>query len=318
MHSLNIFVTSHSTDGGSICPEPDSRTRSLRTLEFVGGRGSRRACGPAARREPRPPEGDCPRSKVIPTPEGTRCARSAHFRRIGASSISPGPRLGKILDMDPDVEASLKPLLAGYPVAVALPVLWGDQDTFHHVNNVVYFRWFETARIAYNRRVGLMTSDKVPPIGPILAATSSSYRRQITEPDTVHVAVRVVKIGRTSLGLEHIVVSQAVPRHRRGRGVDGRRLRLSEQPASPGARRNPSRHRAARGEVVLSRCSIGRPADPCVAMRRIVQSLDPPRLPRGLGYPCPCRGARPRILGPEGLPRLALRRRDPGRTTSMR
>ena len=39
--------------------------------------------------------------------------------------------------------------LAGFPVTINLPVLWGDQDAFRHVNNIVYLRWFESARIAY-------------------------------------------------------------------------------------------------------------------------------------------------------------------------
>ena len=45
--------------------------------------------------------------------------------------------------------------LGRWPVAVDLPVQWGDMDAFQHVNNTVYLRWFETARIAYFERTGL-------------------------------------------------------------------------------------------------------------------------------------------------------------------
>ena len=38
--------------------------------------------------------------------------------------------------------------LAGYPVRIEVPVAWGEMDAFGHVNNVVYFRYFESARIA--------------------------------------------------------------------------------------------------------------------------------------------------------------------------
>ena len=42
-----------------------------------------------------------------------------------------------------------------WPVTIELPVQWGDMDSFGHVNNVVYLRWFESARIAYGNRIGL-------------------------------------------------------------------------------------------------------------------------------------------------------------------
>jgi acyl-CoA thioester hydrolase len=98
-------------------------------------------------------------------------------------------------------------LLAGYPVVISLPVQWGDMDAFEHVNNVVYFRWFESARIAYFGRIGVMKHRSGESIGPILAATSCDYRRPIVFPDTVRVGIRATRIGRTSLGLEHRIVS---------------------------------------------------------------------------------------------------------------
>jgi acyl-CoA thioester hydrolase len=99
-------------------------------------------------------------------------------------------------------------LLAGYPVVIALPVQWGDQDAFEHVNNVVYFRWFESARIAYFRRIGLMDKWDARQLGPILAASSCDYRRSIVFPDSVRVGIRATRIGRSSIGLEHRIVSE--------------------------------------------------------------------------------------------------------------
>jgi acyl-CoA thioester hydrolase len=101
-------------------------------------------------------------------------------------------------------------LLAGFSVTVAIPVQWGDQDAFGHVNNVVFFRWFESARIAYFRRIGLMKHLDGGQVGPILAAASCDYRRSIVFPDTVRVGIRATRIGRTSIGLEHRVVSEGL------------------------------------------------------------------------------------------------------------
>jgi len=52
-----------------------------------------------------------------------------------------------------------RPVMEGFPVVVALPVQWGDMDALSHVNNARYFTWFEGARIALFRRVGLLAGD---------------------------------------------------------------------------------------------------------------------------------------------------------------
>jgi acyl-CoA thioester hydrolase len=101
-------------------------------------------------------------------------------------------------------------LLVGFSVAIAIPVQWGDQDAFAHVNNVVFFRWFESARIAYFRRIGLMKHLDGGQVGSILAAASCDYRRSIVFPDTVRVGIRATRIGRTSIGLEHRIVSEGL------------------------------------------------------------------------------------------------------------
>ena len=38
--------------------------------------------------------------------------------------------------------------VADYPVVIEIPVAWGEMDAYGHVNNIVYFRYFESARIA--------------------------------------------------------------------------------------------------------------------------------------------------------------------------
>jgi acyl-CoA thioester hydrolase len=99
-------------------------------------------------------------------------------------------------------------LLAKFPVVIKFPVHWGDQDAFGHVNNTVPHRWFESARIALFGRIGLLELQKDQQVGPILAAVSCDYRRQINFPDTVQVGIRVARIGRTSMGFEHAIVSE--------------------------------------------------------------------------------------------------------------
>jgi acyl-CoA thioester hydrolase len=105
-------------------------------------------------------------------------------------------------------EESLDSLLSRFPVTLALPVFWGDQDAFGHVNNKVTFRWLESARIEYFGQIGLLELHRTERIGPILASVTCDFRRQLHFPDTIHVGIRATKIGRTSLALEHAVFSQ--------------------------------------------------------------------------------------------------------------
>jgi acyl-CoA thioester hydrolase len=98
--------------------------------------------------------------------------------------------------------------LDGFPEVVEIPVQWGDQDAFRHVNNTVYFRWFESSRIAYSRKIGLWELLEFANIGPILASVQCDYRRPLTYPDVVRVGSRVVRVGGTSLTMEHRVVGQ--------------------------------------------------------------------------------------------------------------
>ncbi len=99
-------------------------------------------------------------------------------------------------------EATLKQ----YPVVVVTPVAWGDMDAFAHVNNTVYFRWFETARIAYFERI-LLDIGTPKGVGPILASTSCRFKVPLTYPDTVHLGARVRELGDDRFVMEYAVFS---------------------------------------------------------------------------------------------------------------
>ncbi len=99
--------------------------------------------------------------------------------------------------------------LSDFPVVTTLPVQWGEQDMFGHVNNIIYFRWFESARIEYLDRVGLSYFMEPEKVGPILAAIGCNYRRQLTFPDTIDIGSRITRIGRSSLTMTHGLWSRA-------------------------------------------------------------------------------------------------------------
>ena len=99
--------------------------------------------------------------------------------------------------------------LRGYPIVVSITVEWGDQDSFAHVNNTVYLKWCETARVAYLGKIGMWELIRSEGRGPILASAKCDYRRPVIFPDTVQVGARVSKIGKSSFHMEHAVVSMA-------------------------------------------------------------------------------------------------------------
>ncbi|SHG30126.1 acyl-CoA thioester hydrolase [Desulfacinum infernum DSM 9756] len=103
-------------------------------------------------------------------------------------------------------------LLEGFPVVIELPVVWGEMDAFQHVNNVVYFRYFETARIAYFLEMNYIKIMEETGIGPILASTQCRYRFPLTYPDTISVGARVPALQEDRFTMEYRIVSH---RHKR-------------------------------------------------------------------------------------------------------
>jgi acyl-CoA thioester hydrolase len=98
-------------------------------------------------------------------------------------------------------------LLSGYPVVVRQAVVWGEMDSYCHVNNVVYFRYFENARMEYFRRLDWPAFEQETGIGPILAATQARFRRALTYPDTIAVTARLGTLGEDRFTLEHRIFS---------------------------------------------------------------------------------------------------------------
>jgi acyl-CoA thioester hydrolase len=97
--------------------------------------------------------------------------------------------------------------LADFPVILRIPVLWGDMDPLGHVNNTRFFRWFESARVAYLDKALIQTERLPQGVGPILAAIHCNYRRQVVYPDTVEVGAKITRLGNSSLTMQHHLVS---------------------------------------------------------------------------------------------------------------
>jgi len=96
-----------------------------------------------------------------------------------------------------------------FPVFVELPVQWGEMDSYRHVNNAVYFRWFESSRMEYFRRIGWEAVEAATGIGPILHSTSARFRSPLEFPDVVRVAAGVSAIDSDRFTMHYRVESRS-------------------------------------------------------------------------------------------------------------
>ena len=94
-----------------------------------------------------------------------------------------------------------------YPIYIEQEVQWGEMDAFQHVNNTVYFKYFENIRIKFMEDAGMLDLMKQKNIGPILAKIEANFKIPVTYPDTLKIYLRIKSIGNSSFVVEHLVWS---------------------------------------------------------------------------------------------------------------
>lgn len=95
-----------------------------------------------------------------------------------------------------------------YPITYEHPVQWGDMDAARHVNNLVYLRWMETARIKFFEKVQMSTSFDGSDAGPILAWQDCKYVYPMTYPDTALMACKVLNVESDRFTMQCVVFSK--------------------------------------------------------------------------------------------------------------
>lgn len=95
------------------------------------------------------------------------------------------------------------PLLIDFPVIAEAEVRWGEMDSFGHVNNIYFFRYFEIARIAYFDAIGFREGAR---IGPILGHTDCRFRRPLHYPDHLWIGARVKDVREDRFIHEYAIV----------------------------------------------------------------------------------------------------------------
>ncbi len=88
-----------------------------------------------------------------------------------------------------------------YRVFQRIPTRWNDNDVYGHVNNVVYYAFFDTAVNRYLIEQGVLDIQHGAVIG-LVVETSCTYQQPIAFPDVIDVGIRVAKIGNSSVRYE--------------------------------------------------------------------------------------------------------------------
>ncbi len=95
-------------------------------------------------------------------------------------------------------------VLADFACVYQQPVAWGELDAFNHLNNVVYYRYMESARIDYLYKLGMFGAGQFM----VLAQSSCCYLKPVHFPDCLHIGVRCKKLGTTSMVFDYCFFSE--------------------------------------------------------------------------------------------------------------
>jgi len=103
----------------------------------------------------------------------------------------------------------IEDMKAHFPVELQSSLIWGDMDAFGHLNNCMYFRLFETARIRYFEMVNFPSPDTASKIGPILASTTCEFRQVLTYPEGLITQAGVDHLGNKSLSMSYRILKES-------------------------------------------------------------------------------------------------------------
>jgi acyl-CoA thioester hydrolase len=99
---------------------------------------------------------------------------------------------------------------SAYRVFRSMTTRWMDNDAYGHVNNVVYYSWFDTAVNAYLIEQGVLDIAHGETIG-LVVETQCHYFAPLAFPQTVEAGIRVARLGASSVRYEIGLFAQGAP-----------------------------------------------------------------------------------------------------------
>ncbi|ERS00317.1 thioesterase [Acinetobacter sp. COS3] len=95
--------------------------------------------------------------------------------------------------------------LSVYPIVHEQTIAWGDMDAFGHVNNVQYYRYIESARIAYLMALNIFDQD----ILTVVASSQCKYLSPVFYPDVLHIGARIEELRNSAFRMHYVLWSKA-------------------------------------------------------------------------------------------------------------
>ena len=93
------------------------------------------------------------------------------------------------------------PVRSDFPVLRTISTRWEDEDVYGHVNNVVYYSFFDTAVNGYLIDATGTDIRKLPEYG-VVAETGCRFLRELKFPGDVHAGLRLERLGTSSVVYE--------------------------------------------------------------------------------------------------------------------
>ncbi len=94
--------------------------------------------------------------------------------------------------------------LKQYPVIYEQTVAWGDMDAFGHVNNVIFYRYIESARLAYLDQLDILSE----PLLTVVLSNQCHYLKPVVYPDQLKVGVKVEEIRNSAFRMKYTLYSE--------------------------------------------------------------------------------------------------------------
>ena len=93
-----------------------------------------------------------------------------------------------------------------YPLIHNQSVAWGDMDAFGHLNNVIYYRYIESARIAYLDALNIFNYS----VGPVVISNNCQYLKAVFYPDQLKIATRVEELRNSAMRMHYVIWSESL------------------------------------------------------------------------------------------------------------
>lgn len=95
-------------------------------------------------------------------------------------------------------------ILADYPVIFEQKIAWGDMDAFGHVNNVMYYRYMESARIGYFDQLDIFNYD----VNTVIASNQCKYLKPVFYPDQLKISARIEELRNSAFRMHYLLWSE--------------------------------------------------------------------------------------------------------------